>query len=169
MRSDWNRRQSAPDDYVRRCFAEYGLATDDTGEFASMYKPYHLIGLELGYSVATAALYNEPIGCARGFNADVAATAKRDLAAGETLDGEGGYTVYGRLMPAADSIGRGALPLGLAHGVTLKNAVIEGDILRWADVEIDEADATVAFRREMEAAFPPGRANRQGEGDAACS
>jgi len=160
---------AAPDDYVRRCFAEYGLATDDTGEFASMYKPYHLIGLELGYSVATAALYKEPIGCARGFNADVAATAKRDLAAGETLDGEGGYTVYGRLMPAADSISRGALPLGLAHGVRLKNAVVEGEILRWADVEIDEADATVAFRREMEAAFPPGRANRQGKGDAACS
>ena len=147
---------AAPDDYVRRCFAEYGLATDQSGHYAAMWKPYHLIGLELGISVASAALRGEPTGTARGFNGDVAATAKRDLAAGETLDGKGGYTVWGKLMPAADSVAQGALPLGLAHGVKLKTSVSQGETLRWSDVDIDEADPTVAFRREMEAAFGAG-------------
>ena len=146
----------APDDYVRRCFDEYGLATDESGRYAVMYKPYHLIGFELGISVASAALRGEPTGCAEGFRADVVATAKRDLAAGEVLDGEGGYTVHGRLMPAADSLRLGALPLGLSHDVKLVNAVAAGEVVHWADVVIDEADATVAFRREMEAAFAGG-------------
>ena len=144
---------AAPDEYVRRCFAEYGLGTDDSGRYAAMYKPYHLIGLELGISVAAVALRGEPTGCARAFNGDVGAVAKRDLEAGEVLDGEGGYTVYGKLMPAADSVAVGALPLGLAHGVALKRAVAAGETLRWSDVAIDEADETVAFRRAMEAAF----------------
>ena len=163
---------AAPDDYVRRCFAEYGLSTDQSGRYAAMWKPFHLIGLELGISVAAAALGGEPTGVAHAFNADVAATAKRDLAAGETLDGEGGYTVWGRLMPAADSLGLGALPLSLAHGVMLRNPVRAGEILRWADVDIDEDDATVAFRRKMEAAFPAasggGPAFRQAQREASC-
>jgi len=144
---------AAPDDYVRRCFAEYGLSTDQSGQYAAMWKPYHLIGLELGISVASAALRAEPTGTARAFNGDVAATAKGNLTAGETLDGEGGYTVWGKLMPAVDSVTQGALPLGLAHGVKLKAPVAQGETLRWSDVEIDESDPTVAFRREMEGAF----------------
>jgi predicted homoserine dehydrogenase-like protein len=144
---------AAPDDYVRRCFAEYGLATDQSGHYAAMWKPYHLIGLELGISVASTALRGEPTGTAQAFNGDVAATAKRDLAPGETLDGEGGYTVWGKLLPAADSLAQGALPLGLAHGVKLKAPVAQGETLRWSDVEIDVADPTVAFRREMEGEF----------------
>ncbi len=145
----------APSDYVRRCFAEYGLATDDTGRYAAMYKPYHLIGLELGISVASAALRGEPTGCAQDFQADVVATAKRDLRAGEVLDGEGGYTVYGTLTPAAASLAAGALPLGLSHGVKLINPVAAGGVVRRADAVIDQSDPAVAFRREMEAAFPP--------------
>src|SRR4051812_12653662 len=105
--------------YVERCFKEYGLLTDDTGQYTAMYKPYHLIGLELGISVASVGLRREPTGVPRGWRGDVVATAKRALRAGETLDGEGGYTVYGKLMPAADSRALGGLPLGLAHGVKL--------------------------------------------------
>ena len=147
---------AAPDDYVRRCFAEYGLSTDSSGWFAAQWKPYHLIGFELGVSVASVALRGEPTGVPREFNADVVAVAKRDLAAGEILDGEGGYTVWGRLMSAADSVAAGALPLGLAHGVRLKAPAAEGEILTCAQVALDEADPTVAFRRDMEAAFKPG-------------
>ena len=146
----------APSDYVARCFGEYGLTTDDTGRYSALYREVHLIGLELGISVASVALRGEPTGCPRGFTADVATTAKRDLKAGEVLDGEGGYTVYGRLMPAADSLALGALPLGLAHGVKLKRPIEKGQTVRWADVAFDEADKTVRFRREMEAAFGPG-------------
>jgi predicted homoserine dehydrogenase-like protein len=144
---------AAPSDYVRRCFAEYGLQTDPSGRFAAMYKPYHLIGLELGISVASVALRQEPTGSATGFRGDAVATAKRDLAAGETLDGEGGFTVYGRLMPAATSLAAGALPIGLAHDVVLQRSVRAGEAVRWSDVKIDEATQAVQIRREMEAIF----------------
>src|SRR5438874_489699 len=101
---------SAGHEYVRRCFNEYGIVTDPTGEYAAMYKPSHLIGLELGISVASAALRREPTGCATGWRGDCVATAKRVLRAGEVLDGEGGYTVWGKLMPAADSLAKRAPP-----------------------------------------------------------
>jgi predicted homoserine dehydrogenase-like protein len=141
------------EDYVRRCFGEYGFPTDPTGRYSAMVKPTHAIGLELGISVASAGLRAEPTGSATGWRGDVVATAKRALAAGETLDGEGGYTVYGKLVPAADSLTLGALPLGLAHGVRLKRGVAAHASVRWDDVEFDPNDETVRFRREMEAAF----------------
>ena len=143
----------APNDYVRRCFAEYGLVTDPGGRHAAMYKPYHLIGLELGVSVASAALRGEATGCATGFRGDAVAVAKRDLKAGETLDGEGGYTVYGKLLPAAASLAQAALPIGLAHGVRLSRAVNAGTSIGWSDVAVDEAALAVKVRREMEAMF----------------
>jgi predicted homoserine dehydrogenase-like protein len=145
----------APGEYARRCFAEYGLVTDPSGRFSAMYKPFHLIGLELGISVASAALRREPTGAPTGWRADAIATAKRDLAVGETLDGEGGSTVWGKLMPAAQSLAIGGLPIGLAHRVTLTRPVKAGAALRWSDVAIDEADAAVGARRTMERRFAP--------------
>ena len=139
--------------YVERCFREYGLVTDPSGRYSAMYKPYHLIGLELGVSVASIGLRGEATGAPIGFHADVVATAKRDLAAGEVLDGEGGYTVYGRILPAAQSLRLGGLPLGLAHKVRLKQAVSAGQPVKWSDVEIDASQPAVRVRREMERVF----------------
>jgi predicted homoserine dehydrogenase-like protein len=141
--------------YVERCFKEYGLLTDDTGRYTAMYKPYHLIGLELGISVASVGLRREATGVARAWHGDVVATAKRDLAAGETLDGEGGFTVYGKLMPAADSLALAGLPLGLAHHVKLLHPVAGGQPVKWTDVAFDAANPAVRFRREMESEFRP--------------
>ena len=143
----------APDDYVRECFAQYGLAQGEDARYAAMFKPYHLIGLELGISVANAALRSEATGAPTGWRADVVATAKRDLSAGEMLDGEGGYTVWGKLMPAADSLKIGGLPIGLAHGVKLKRDLPKGADVAWTDVEIDETSEPYKIRREMEDAF----------------
>ncbi|KMO43112.1 flagellar basal body P-ring biosynthesis protein FlgA [Methylobacterium variabile] len=143
----------APSDYVRKCFSEYGLRTDPSGRYSAMYKPYHLIGLELGLSVASIAVRGEPTGATRGFSGDVVATAKRDLKAGERLDGEGGYTVYGRLMPARDSLAAGGLPIGLAHGLTLTRPVAAGRPVSWDDVAFAADDPAIRFRREMEAVF----------------
>jgi predicted homoserine dehydrogenase-like protein len=153
---------AADSEYVRRCFHEYGLITDSSGNYSSMYKPFHLIGLELGISVASVGLRGEATGAATGFRGDVVATAKRDLKAGETLDGEGGYTVYGKLMPAADSLACGGLPLGLAHGIAMKRAVAQGQTVTWADVAAIDSDAA-RFRREMEQAFAaePGASRAQ--------
>lgn len=141
---------AADSEYVRRCFREYGLVTDPSGRYSAMYKPYHLIGLELGVSVASVGLRGEPTGAPEAFNADVVATAKRDLQVGEMLDGEGGFTVYGRLLPVAQSLSEGALPLGLAHKVRLTRNVSAGQSLRWSDVEIDDSQPAARLRREME-------------------
>ncbi len=141
----------APSDYTARCFREYGLVTDRSGRYSSLYRRYHLIGLELGISVASAVLRREPTGQPRHFNGDVVATAKRDLEAGERLDGEGGYTVWGRLMPARASLELGGLPIGLASGVRLKQRVLQGAPVRWQDVEFDQSDPVVQLRRELEA------------------
>ncbi|HVH75837.1 MAG TPA: Gfo/Idh/MocA family oxidoreductase [Stellaceae bacterium] len=147
----------APNDYARACFREYGLKTDRSGWYAAMYKPYHLIGLELGISVLSAALRQEPTGQATGFRGDVVAVAKRALKAGETLDGEGGFTVWGKLVPAERSLAAGALPIGLAHKVPLLRDIAEGEIVRFADVKLPDGEA-VRARREMERRFAPHRA-----------
>jgi predicted homoserine dehydrogenase-like protein len=146
----------APNEYARACFKEYGLKTDPSGWYAAMYKPYHLIGLELGVSVLSAALRGEPTGQSYGFRGDVVAVAKRGLRVGETLDGEGGYTVWGKLVPAERSLAEGALPIGLAHKVALLRDIAAGEIVRWVDVAVPESPAVLA-RREMERRFvaPP--------------
>jgi len=144
----------APSKYTQRCFNEYWLLPDETGTYAGLYRPLHLIGLELGVSVASIMLRGEATGSASGWHADVVATAKRDLRAGEVLDGEGGYMVWGKIMPTAASLAKNGLPLGLAH-MKLVRPVAKGQLVTWADVEVDPRDATVAFRREMEKAFAP--------------
>lgn len=143
----------APTDYVRACFDEYGLLTDSSGSYSTLWKPFHLIGLELGISVASVALRRESTGAPTGFRGDAVATAKRDLKPGEELDGEGGFTVYGKLMPGAASLAAGGLPIGLAHHVKLKNPVAKDQPVRWSDVDIDETSQAVRIRREMEAMF----------------
>jgi predicted homoserine dehydrogenase-like protein len=144
---------AAGEDYVCRCFSEYGFSTDPSGRYAAMYKPYHAIGLELRISVASVGLRREPTGQPQAWLGDVVATAKRDLAAGEMLDGEGGYTVYGKLLPAAASLAQSRLPLGLAHGVRLLRNVAANTPVRWNDVAYDADNEAVRFRREMEAVF----------------
>ncbi len=144
----------APNEYARTCFKEYGLKTDASGWYAAMYKPYHLIGLELGMSVLSAALRGEPTGQPTGWRGDAVAVAKRALRAGETLDGEGGYTVWGKLVPAERSLAEGALPIGLAHKVPLSRDVAAGQIVRWSDVEVPNSEAA-RVRRDMERRFAP--------------
>lgn len=140
----------APHAYAADCFHQYGLLTDETGRYAAMYKPYHLIGLELNMSILSVALRGEPTGCATGFRGDVVATAKRALRAGEMLDGEGGYTVWGKLMPAVDSLKLGGVPIGLAHGGKLTRDVSAGAPVCWGDIEAPDGGEALRLRREME-------------------
>jgi predicted homoserine dehydrogenase-like protein len=143
----------AETDYIKHCFEEYKAHTDDSGRYFTLYKRWHLIGLEVGMSVASVALRREATGVPMQWQADVVATAKRDLRVGDRLDGEGGYTVWGKLLPAATSRslrGEGGLPLGLAHNVTLIRPVAQGQSLTWADVRMPDSQA-LAVRREMEA------------------
>ncbi|HUV21716.1 MAG TPA: Gfo/Idh/MocA family oxidoreductase [Gammaproteobacteria bacterium] len=124
----------APNDYSAACFRQYGMNTDDSGRYSAMFKPFHLIGLELNISILSAALRGQPTGAPMCFNADVAAVAKRDLAVGETLDGEGGYTVWGKIMPAQASIAAQALPIGLASDVKLTAPIKQGQVVTQKDI-----------------------------------
>ena len=143
----------APNDYAAACFRQYGMNTDGSGRYSAMYKPFHLIGLELNVSILSAALLGTPTGSTQSFIADVAATAKRDLAKGEVLDGEGGFTVYGKLLPAQTSLEIQALPIGLAHGVKLKKPIKAGQVVSWSDVDADLKSEATSTRRAMEARF----------------
>ena len=136
--------------YARRSLPRYGIPTSGGGRYAALHRPYHLIGLETTVSVLAAGLLGEPTGSPDGFRADVAAVAKRDLAAGEELDGEGGYTVHGRLVPAARSLEQGLLPIGLAHGTRLLHPVPAGTAVARADVEASAAGETWALRGALE-------------------
>lgn len=140
-------------EYLRNCFQEYTVLTDTTGRYTSLYKRWHLIGLELPVSVASVGLRGEPTGVATEFRADVSSIAKRALKAGEILDGEGGYTVTGGLRPAKASLAAGYLPLGLAHNVKLKRDIADNTPITWSDVEIDETTTAYKLRRWMETQF----------------
>jgi predicted homoserine dehydrogenase-like protein len=135
------------DELARRTLAEYGIETDPAGRHAALYRPYHFVGLELAVSVLRAGLRGEATGAPHGFRADAVAVAKRDLGAGETLDGEGGYCAYGTLVPAARSIEEGLLPIGLTHGAHLTRAVAAGEVITLDEVELP-ADETVLQLRE---------------------
>ncbi len=151
----------AANDYIKRCFSEYQVVTDPGGRNMVLYKKWHLIGLELGVSVASVGLRGEATGAATCFNADVVATAKRALKAGELLDGEGGYTVYGKLAPAVTSLRQGYLPLGLAHRLKLTRAVAKDQPLTWADVAVDDTVTAYRLRREMEQSITAGALERR--------
>jgi predicted homoserine dehydrogenase-like protein len=143
----------APNDYAAACFRQYSMNTDASGRYSAMYKPFHLIGLELNISILSAAILGRATGSTQGFRGDVVATAKRALTVGESLDGEGGHTVYGKLLPASTSLAQNALPIGLAHNVVLRRPIAPGQGISWDDVEIDTAQDAVRVRREMEAHF----------------
>ena len=143
----------APNDYAASCFKQYGMNTDDTGQFSAMYKPFHLIGMELNISIFSAALLNQATGQTQKFTGDVVSTSKRNLKKGEILDGEGGSTVWGKLVSSNLSLSIEALPIGLAHSVKLKNDVKQNEIVKWSDVEFSLNDPAIAYRRSMEKDF----------------
>ena len=143
----------APNDYSAACFRQYGMNTDDSGRYSAMFKPFHLIGLELNISILSAALRGHPTGAPVGFNADVVAVAKRDLEVNEILDGEGGYTVWGRIMPADASIGAQALPIGLASEVKLTAPIKQGQVITLKDIDADTDTQAWQVRNAMLKAF----------------
>jgi predicted homoserine dehydrogenase-like protein len=145
----------APNDYSAACLQQYGLPTDASGRYGALYRPYHLIGLELNVSIVNAVLRGEATGATRTWNADVVAVAKRALKPGEILDGEGGYTVWGKVMPATLSARQDALPIGLAHGIEVTDNIAEGEILTSKLVSGTDNSEAGAVRRQMEQAFGP--------------
>ncbi|MDQ0395311.1 NAD(P)H-dependent oxidoreductase [Labrys monachus] len=145
----------AHNEYTRACFKQYGLLTDPSGWYASMWRPFHIIGLETSVSVLSAVLRGEATGSSREFRGDAVATAKRDMQPGDILDGEGGFAVWANAIPASRSLQLRALPIGLAQNVRLKRAVRKDQIVSFDDVELTADLDVVALRREMEDRFRP--------------
>ncbi|MGB1909216.1 MAG: NAD(P)H-dependent oxidoreductase [Candidatus Puniceispirillaceae bacterium] len=141
----------APNDYAAACFKQYGMNTDASGRYSAMYKPFHLIGLELNISILSAALLGQPTGMTKGYHSDVVATAKRPLKAGEMLDGEGGFTVWGKLCSARQSAEIGGVPIGLAHHLTLTRDVPAGAPITWQDVGDHPDTDILALRKKIQA------------------
>ena len=148
----------ATNDYTASCFQEYGMNTDESGRYSAMYKPFHLIGLEVNISIISAALKNKPTGSNKEFVGDVISTAKRNLKAGEVLDGEGGFTIYGTLMSSAKSLQIKGLPIGLSENVKLKAPIPKGEFICWRHVETDKSSIAFRLRKEMERVFVPNEA-----------
>lgn len=147
----------AHNEYARACFKQYGLLTDPSGWYASMWRPFHIIGLETSVSVLSAVLRNEPTGTSKEFRGDAVATAKKDMQPGEMLDGEGGYAVWANAIPASRSLDLKALPIGLAHNVKLKRPIKKDQIVSFDDVEIVNDLDVVKLRQDMEDRFRPGQ------------
>jgi predicted homoserine dehydrogenase-like protein len=139
----------APNDYSAACFSQYGMNTDESGRYSAMFKPFHLIGLELNISILSAALRGQPTGTPICFNADVVAVAKRDIKVGEILDGEGGYTVWGRLMPATASVAAQALPIGLASNIALTRPVKQDQVITMGDISAETTSQAWQVRSKM--------------------
>ncbi len=140
----------APNPYAERCFQEYGMKTDTTGKYSALFRPYHYIGLELGISAVNAVLRNEATGSSIEFIADVGAYAKKDLQPGDRLDGEGGYTVFGKLLRAEDSLVQNILPLGLTGQTKVIKPVSKDSPLTYNCVELDTSSMAYQLRKELE-------------------
>ena len=127
----------AQNNYVKDCFKEYGMVTDNSGEYSAIWRPYHYVGLELAQSIYSIALDKKSTGHTKFFNADVVSIAKKDLSSGEILDGEGGFTSRGRLVTSKNSVDSNFLPLGLSDGAKTKKSIKKDEFIKIDDVEIN--------------------------------
>jgi predicted homoserine dehydrogenase-like protein len=120
------------------------------GPLYSFYTPQHLCHFEVPTSVARAVLLNDPVLAPLGGPlVEVVATAKRDLAAGEVLDGIGGYTAYGQCDNADVVAGEGLLPMGIAEGCRLTRAIPRDAVIGYADVELPTGRRVDKLRTEQ--------------------
>ena len=127
----------AKNEYVKNCFKDYGMVTDSTGNYSAIWRPYHYIGLELAQSIYSIALDNRATGYSKNYNAEVASIAKKDLKAGEKLDGEGGFCVRGKLVNSQKSKKENILPLGITDKAVLKKDINKDEFIKLGDVELN--------------------------------
>jgi len=127
----------AQNKYVKNCFKDYGMVTDASGNYSAIWRPYHYIGLELAQSIYSIALDKKATGFTKSYNADVGSYAKKDLKAGEKLDGEGGFCARGKLITSKKSNDEKILPLGLTDGAVLKKDIDKDQVIKLSDVKLN--------------------------------
>jgi predicted homoserine dehydrogenase-like protein len=125
------------------------------GPLYSFYVPYHLVHLEAPISIARSVLFNDPvIRPDFGPCVDVITLAKKNLLAGETLDGLGGYCTYGMTETYRITREQKLLPIGLSEGCILKHAVKRDEAITYDDVIIPEGRLSDRLREEQNRLFP---------------
>ncbi|GAC1408564.1 MAG: Gfo/Idh/MocA family oxidoreductase [Candidatus Velthaea sp.] len=140
--------------YSVRCFTEYGLITDETKAYTALWRPYHMIGLEVGISIASIAVRGESTGSpVYGPQAEVVCATRTAMRAGEVIDGEGGYAAYGTIATADEARRNRLVPMGLAHGLKLTHDVPADHFIGEDDVTFDESSFLWKLRREQDAMF----------------
>ena len=127
----------AQNKYVKNCFKDYGMATDASGNYSAIWRPYHYIGLELAQSIYSIALDKKATGFTKNYNADVASYAKKDLKIGEKLDGEGGFCSRGKLITSKKSKEEKILPLGLTDGAEVIKNIKKDEVIKISDVKLN--------------------------------
>ena len=136
----------AENQYVKNCFKDYGMVTDESGNYSAIWRPYHYIGLELAQSIYSIALDNKATGFTKYYNADVASYAKKDLKIGEKLDGEGGFCARGRLITSKKSKTEKILPLGLTDNAIVKRNISKDQVIKIEDVELNLPSEVIEAR-----------------------
>ncbi len=147
----------AQSEYAREIMIDFGgrhrMVNDSTNRYSLNIRPIHMLGLELGWSVASVALCSMPTGAPVNFVADFATVAKRNLAPGDILDGEGGDLAYGKMVRASDSIKGKYLPMGLSSGAKLTKPVGKDSIVTYNDVSLDQTKLSYKLRKQVEDQF----------------
>jgi predicted homoserine dehydrogenase-like protein len=139
------------EDPVQKAFLDlYKLGE---GPLYTFYRPYHLCHFEVPSTIARAALFGDATiaSLERGPRVDVVATAKRDLRAGEELDGIGFYMTYGLAENADVAAREDLLPMGLAEGCRLTRDIARDRVLCYADVELPDDRLCDRLRAEQAA------------------
>lgn len=134
--------------FTREDLAYHGCHVGGEGKNFLLYRPYHLVAVPAPLSIARAVLFDAANGsCAATPTAECITVAKRDLRAGEELDGGGGYTVVGQCEKAPVAQEEGLLPLGLADQAVLKRAIGKGEAIAYSDVVLNEDSFVLNMRR----------------------
>ena len=133
--------------YVKNCFKDYGMVTDETGSFSAIWRPYHYIGLELAQSIYSIALDKKATGFTKKYNAEVASIAKKDLKIGDKLDGEGGFCARGKLITSIKSKKEKLLPLGLTDNAIVKKDILKDEVIKLDDVELNLPTEVIEARQ----------------------
>ena len=137
----------AGNQYVKNCFKDYGMVTDESGDYSAIWRPYHYIGLELAQSIYSIALDNRATGYTKNYNAEVASVAKKDLKKGDKLDGEGGFCSRGKLVTSQTSKKENLLPLGLTDHALVNKDIAKDQVITIKDVDLNLPEDVIQARK----------------------
>jgi predicted homoserine dehydrogenase-like protein len=124
------------------------------GPYYTFYTPFHLPQLEIPITIARAVLFGDatvaPLGAP---TCDSIAIAKKDLEPGDALDCLGGFSSYALIENYSVSVNESCLPMGVAEGCTVRNAVAKDQAIRYEDVELPEGRTIDQLRTKQNQAF----------------